>query len=430
MSTTLPLLTQQSLETKRLEKLGLPWQIAAFLISCAAIVSRRPDAVFHAQFYAEDGVNWFADAYNRGWLRALFIPYQGYLHLVPRLASALAQLVPFLYAPLVQNLIAIAIQALPVCLLLSPRSQGWGSLRFRFLLAFLYLFLPNTAEMMGSVTESQWILTLCALLLLVGLPPRSKPGWAAGITLIILCSFTGPFCLFLLPMAVFLLWRGRWEDRWLRTATLLLLLGSIVQGFCLLAHHSVRHQIPLGTSLKLFARILGGQIYLGTLLGGNQLSAILSVRALTVVSIIGTLIILACLRWIKRREMRLLIILSALLFAAALCNPVLYAPPSFTGWYVLSVTQLLKHYWFFPTLAFAWSLVYCFFSGRQGLQIVSGICLFFMLIGLVRDHHYQPFRDLNYPAYARQFDSSPSGTIITIPIYPGGDWAILKITKH
>lgn len=41
---------------------GLRWQqqLAVFCITCVLIVSHRPDAVWNAQFYAEDGVIWFA----------------------------------------------------------------------------------------------------------------------------------------------------------------------------------------------------------------------------------------------------------------------------------------------------------------------------------------------------------------------------------
>ena len=36
--------------------------LAAFLM----IFSRRPDAILHAQFFAEDGKAWYADAYQFG----------------------------------------------------------------------------------------------------------------------------------------------------------------------------------------------------------------------------------------------------------------------------------------------------------------------------------------------------------------------------
>src|SRR5208282_5718589 len=92
-----------------------PWQHGAiFLLACAVIVWRRPDAFFHAQFYAEDGHVWFADAYNLGWWPALFHTFAGYFETLPRLVASLALLVPLALVPLFFNIIAIAFQTLPV----------------------------------------------------------------------------------------------------------------------------------------------------------------------------------------------------------------------------------------------------------------------------------------------------------------------------
>jgi hypothetical protein len=112
------------------------WQHGVvFLLACAVIISRRPDAVFHVQFYAEDGHVWYADAYNLGWWPALFRTWTGYFLTLPRIAASLALLVPLYRVPLFLNLVAIFVQALPVNLLLTVRSSVWGSLRFRSLLA-------------------------------------------------------------------------------------------------------------------------------------------------------------------------------------------------------------------------------------------------------------------------------------------------------
>ena len=103
------------------------WQQSAiFLLACAVIVSRRPDAIFHAQFYAEDGHVWFADAYNLGWWHALFRAQDGYFQTLPRLAAALALLAPLSLAPLVLNIAAVAVEALPVNILLSGPVVGMG----------------------------------------------------------------------------------------------------------------------------------------------------------------------------------------------------------------------------------------------------------------------------------------------------------------
>jgi hypothetical protein len=52
-----------------------------FLVAFGVLVLRRPDAIFNAQFYAEDGKYWYADAYNHGWA-CVFMPQWGYLQTV------------------------------------------------------------------------------------------------------------------------------------------------------------------------------------------------------------------------------------------------------------------------------------------------------------------------------------------------------------
>src|ERR1019366_9533474 len=75
----------------------------AFLLSCIVLISRRPDAIYQAQFLHEDGHTWFADVYNFGWWAGVCRTYAGYHHVFPRLGAALALLVPLALAPLVMN---------------------------------------------------------------------------------------------------------------------------------------------------------------------------------------------------------------------------------------------------------------------------------------------------------------------------------------
>src|SRR6476659_827700 len=89
------------------------------LVFAFAVLSRRPDALLNPQFFAEDGNVWFAEAYNFGWLKALFITHTGYFQTLPRLGAALAFAVPLAHAPLVMNLIGLLVQIAPAIHLLS-----------------------------------------------------------------------------------------------------------------------------------------------------------------------------------------------------------------------------------------------------------------------------------------------------------------------
>ncbi len=67
-SATLP---DQTLSQPSAPRTLILFWAAAIVATAALLILRRPDAVLHAQFWAEDGVVWFADAYNFGALQAL-----------------------------------------------------------------------------------------------------------------------------------------------------------------------------------------------------------------------------------------------------------------------------------------------------------------------------------------------------------------------
>lgn len=403
------------------------WQHAAvFLVACVVVVSRRPDAVFHAQFWAEDGHVWFADAYNLGWWRALFCAQDGYFQTLPRLAAALALLVPLALAPLVLNLVAIAMQALPVNLLLSSRSAPWGRLRQRALMAAMYLALPNSREMNCGITQSQWLLAFCVFLLVSGEPPASAAGRIFDACLVVLCGVSGPFCFFLLPIAAFVAWRKHRPWRWLVAG--ILGFSCLVQAWGLLVVDAGgRARAPLGATAALFTRILAGHVYLGTLLGSNAIGANPGlILFLTCVAIAGTSLVVVC--FVRSSgPMRLLIVLAATIFAASLISPAAYPPPGISRWQLLVGAAAIR-YWFFPTLAFAWTLLWCAGQRSASLKVTGGYLLLIMCFGIATDWRHAAFREMNFAGDAARIESAPVGAAFTLPLNPRG-WTI-RLVKH
>ena len=406
-----------------------PWHHGLiFLVACAAIISRRPDAIFHAQFYAEDGHVWFADAYNLGWWHALFRAQDGYFQTLPRLAAALALLAPLSLAPLVLNIAAVAVEALPVNILLSSRSSAWGGPGFRACLAVGYLALPNSREMTISVTSSQWILALCVFLVLTASPPAGSVGRIFDLAVLILCGLTGPFSVFLFPIAGFVAWRSKRRWYWVRAGALFLL--ALVQAWGLLAvDRGGRSPAALGATPELFIRILGGQIYFATLLGGNGLAANSShvVFILLVLAVIaGTLLVALCFAHAST-EMRLFFVLTAMLLAASLISPAAYPPQGVTRWQLLAEVPGIR-YWYFPTLACIWSVLWLSRSRSEALKAASVIFLCAMCFGVVRDWKQPALRDLDFGESAKSFEAAPQGTVVVLPENPQG-WNI-RLVKH
>lgn len=397
---------------------GLTWRLQCFVFiyAAAAIAIRAPDMLLNPQFYAEGGT-WYEEAYNLGWAHTLFIPAGGYyLGIFPRLVTALSLLLPLRLAPLFTNLCGIAVQALPVSILLSSRCSRWGPLSARLLMAAVYVALPNAGEIHVVLANAQWHLCLAACLLLLANPPVHGRWKAFDIAVLLLCGLTGPFCLLLVPMAAIFWWKRR--QTWSAVVCGLLALTSILEAWQLLrgGWHNRSHT-SLGATPSLFAKILAGQVYLGAFIGQNDFANRSSVLSATIVFLLGTGLVCWCLfhaGW----ELRLFIIFSAMLLAAALRSPL--AGGLQAQWDFLA-TSTGGRYWFFPMLAVLWSMIWLATQSKsKPSRIIGVVCLPAVLCGEVRDWKYPPFADQHFSQYVRKFDAAPFGTAVTIPVCPDG----------
>jgi hypothetical protein len=405
-------------------------QIVVFLLAAAIVVSRRPDAVLNAQFWAEDGKVWYANAYNAG-IRSLLWSQDGYFQSFSRLTATLAQCVSLARAPLVFNLTAIVAAILPLQLLVSCRFSQIASIPTRLLLGFLYLALPNSAEIHANVTNGQWYLALLAFMVVVSARPTAW-GWRCFDLLIsALCSLSGPFAIMLTPLAG-ILWCKR-RQRWRFAVLLTLASGSLIQGLSILystlyhAPHFQRAPMNLGATPALFATILAQQVFLGPLVGQNALCLTCFNCAVLVVAIGMAPVAYALLK--APLELELFVVFSAMLLAASLAWPQQTPPVRIPAWQALALRGGGARYFFLPMLVFVATLVWTLNGDAPRiLRSAAAITLTLMCFGIVRDWHCPAFTDLNFQAYVSRFESSPPGAVFTIPLNPPG-WS-MQLVKH
>ena len=163
----------------------------------AVIYLRGPDAFLHPNFWAEDGNIFFADWQSLG-LASLLHPYNGYLHLAPRLVAALAGAFPLEQTPLVYLIASQAIAlwcAVTIYLAMPER----GLLPPLFLAPFLAI---GATEVLSSPTNLQWILALGLIAVLLAPAPRTTVGRANHLAFAVLAGLSGPFSLFAVVAAV------------------------------------------------------------------------------------------------------------------------------------------------------------------------------------------------------------------------------------
>lgn len=411
--------------------LGLPvWQhLLVFVVAYALVITRKPDAILHAQFWAEDGKAWFADAYNLGPWRPFVRAEAGYFQTLPRIAADFSLLVPLWLAPLVLNIIAIGIQVLPVNFLMSARSAVWGHRWVRALLAATYIAIPSSPEICANITNEQWILAFCAFLLIVGSPAASRADRFIDAAVVTLSGLTGPFCIFLLPISIIAALRR--VDRWRWVPVAVLTVCCLIQaiGLTIVSPSARSAWGVLGARAELLVRIIGGNIFLGALIGANNIAVAPGVHAFAILAIAATagLLIAAVAMMYAPVAMRLMALYAGLLVAAALTLPSSYAPPGTTQWEMIARAGGVR-YWYLPTLAVIWLIIYGVFSRNRALKIISGALLCCVCFGIPIQWRRPAFQEMHYDEELKRLEAAPTGTTLWIPINPEG-WH-MRLVKH
>ena len=166
--------------------------IAVGVVALALLVARTPDSFVNPQFWGEDGVIFWQQQANQGFLAAVQIPYAGYLHAAPRITALIASLFDPAYAPRIYASAAILLtiwSAVTAATCVEDRRLG-------FMLG-VGLLLPPMAigEIFGHITNVQWLLAPTLALLLAAPPSTNRAAFA------LIAGLSGPFSMFLAPIA-------------------------------------------------------------------------------------------------------------------------------------------------------------------------------------------------------------------------------------
>ncbi|MGI8468530.1 MAG: hypothetical protein ACR2N3_08760 [Pyrinomonadaceae bacterium] len=404
-------------------------QLTVFLISFLLVFSRRPDAVLNPQFWAEDGKFWYAEAYNSGIFSSLLTPNAGYFQTISRLVAIAAQFIPFLYAPMLFNLVAITIKILFVNVLISSRCVELIPNKIvRFTIAFIYLALPNSYEVHANLTNAQWHLALLACLIILA-KPGGRLAWRIfDIAVITLSVLSGPFCLFLLPV-VFVQWR-RTKNLWTRNLFYIVLAGALIQ-ICSLIFLSPRpSNAELGATIELFFKIIGGQIFLASLIG-QSIYAHVGYGGWWTISFAVAVTIAGCLPvayavWKGKPELKLYLLFAGLITLGALLSPaVVQEKPQ---WQELWLPYRGNRYWLIPMFGFILSLIFTAAqTSNRYLRTFAALFLLTLPIGIYEDWSFEPYKDMRFPEQARKLADAPTGSEVEIPINP--NWTMTLVKK-
>jgi hypothetical protein len=408
--------------------------LAFGMVALPLLLSRLP-LVYLTNFWAEDGRVFYADAYNLGWVRALTVPMAGYLQTFPRLEAAFAVGFPLAAGPPLASAVALVFDALPGQLFLSDRFRHVvPSLAVRMALATASVILPDTFELNGNLANVQWHLALLGFLLLVAEPPRALAGHIADLAGLVLVGLSGPFCLLLTPIALWILLRQR--AGWLLPRVAVLVAAVTVQAAMFATHHSQRVEnldTLLHPSPGWFIRILDRPL-LTPLMGTGHYQHLVSSPVwhslwlpLGVLAVGAWAVVYAFLR--GPAALRLLLVLGAGILALAVVSPA--GPGSPHQLWASLATGGGPRYFYMPMLAWISTLVWLALRAEPSALRVGAIVLLLggLLVAVPVDWRYPALPETGFTAAAERFDRARPGTTATIPIEPAPAWT-MTLTKH
>jgi hypothetical protein len=181
---------------------GLLWLVVA----CAVLLAlRKPWALHTPQLWAEDGSIFLTQDEQMG-VRAWWEPYNGYLHLLPRLIAWIAShTADPAWWPAIYNGLAFLITVALLARLASPRvdvpAKPWIMLTF--------VLVVGTGEVLINVTNLQSVTAFFLVLQVFTRPAATVAQRAGDLAILILIGLNGPFSVMFLPLFV---WRA-WQDR-------------------------------------------------------------------------------------------------------------------------------------------------------------------------------------------------------------------------
>jgi hypothetical protein len=346
-----------------------PRVLAGFVVFGAVLLAlRKPWALHTPQFWAEDGEIFMNQDDAMGW-RALLHPYNGYLHLLPRLIAWVAsRSADVAWWPAIYNGLAFVITVGLFARIASPRIELPG--KPWLILAFAAV--AGSGEALINVTNLQWITAFFLLVQLFAARPVTPWQRLGDYTILVLTGLNGPFAILLLPLFAWRAWRERNFDRFAEVGVVALC--AIVQASFLPAGGLSLEAAARPADVMNGAVVLANRLVIWPALGPAAARTLPGWASIALgVAVIVPLFVWA-LRPHPRRAIRAPVIAALLLVLAA---SVYRARPD--TWMPADLVNA-DRYFYIPRVLVAWLLIWELDAAPRAIAwLARGLCI----LGLV-----------------------------------------------
>lgn len=395
---------------------------------------KKPDTFFNPQLWAEDGSVFLVDQINaQGFI--IFKVYAGYILLLPRLCSLLADVINIHleYIPLFYNFFAFLI------LLLVFLSIAFNTLEIpqgcKYAMAFSIILIPHSGEVFLNITNIQWILTLSVIIILSQSIPLSilkLSLWSLWLSFI---SLTGPLMVTLLPFLSLKVVYHWFISKNLSLIHKFILLVPIVSSMAQLntiilnpkqlyssenISNPYAYDSPLISFNKAVFRIFFSQpinSYADKILQEKSIFSSISISIISIILIFSIVIlVLISKRTIDKQtfSISILFLFLAFVFTILGCYRTLSVYGMSVSWFFNDNFFFKTRYTYVPLVLFSWSLLLMRLSGSKLVSMISTVLLTLIFMSSV-SNFTAVTKNCNWQYYVHEYKAS---RVSEIPIPP------------
>jgi hypothetical protein len=416
------------------KKHAVAFFIILTLLGSAITFARRIDAVSYPQFWAEDGVFWYSEAYNtEHWYSPLLEPKQKYYQSVSRLGAMVAMPFDIGYTPLIFNTLAVLITVLTGVYLLSSRFDTLiPKLSHRVILFLVYLCIPGVAEVHANLTNAQWHLALLMILVIVASPPKKVSEFIFDAIVLIIAGLSGPFVFFgVITFFLYLVFKRSKEKLALFGILLLTFLIQIHSYLFIVVPGAERSSAPLGANSILFLEILSRNVFLNGIVGtdiSRSISKLPLYEAGVLPVIIGVsgLLLLSYFLYHASLEGRLFVGFAFMILLAGMLSPQVSLTKA--QWPIMANGSGGRYY-FLPILG--WMFTLLFLTLKAPSRYVQRFCFvlsfIFIIYAVPTNFILKPLKNFHFKEQVAEFHNLSSGESYTFQFPPS--WKVTLVKK-
>ncbi|MFS7307055.1 glucosyl transferase [Rahnella inusitata] len=250
------------------------FKLFVFIASFILLWYRREDILMNAQFWAEDSVFWFKDAYQNGFFQSLLTPRNGYFQTVSTLIVGGTTFLNPVHAPLVANTFGLIFRAIIIWFLFTERFSFLNMTTKVFIAAYFFC-MPGMQEVYANITNTHWYLSLYVTMIVISNKPDNLKWKSHDVFFVLLSGLSGPFILFILASTIFKYYsENRFKINlksfiyfYTRPTYIAMITCALIQlATIYLTFEGARSAAPLGFSLDVISSIISSNVFLFTFL--------------------------------------------------------------------------------------------------------------------------------------------------------------------